>query len=192
MFSRVVSAFVTSVMRWRATEWNRVCYTRSHAGSHAGSGKANRSHASCQRYRGLSLSSNNTYDQTGTTSSIEADIINLLVLTGYTEVSISLMNQMIGTMKPLFPEVPDEAWARFMSKVDTVELLQMIVPIYKKHVTHEEVKQLIVFYETPLGSRLISIQPALALESMIAGEEWGRRLGEQVAIQLIIEGYKPK
>ena len=79
-----------------------------------------------------------------------------------------------------------------MSKVDTVELLQMIVPIYKKHVTHEEVKQLIVFYETPLGSRLISIQPALALESMIAGEEWGRRLGEQVAIQLIIEGYKPK
>ena len=60
----------------------------------------------------------------------------------------------------------------------------MIIPIYEKHFTHEELKQLIAFYESPIGKKLIKVQPQIMMESMAAGEEWGKKLVQKAMEKL--------
>jgi hypothetical protein len=43
-----------------------------------------------------------------------------------------------------------------------------------------ELRELIRFYETPLGQKMIAELPALTRESMAAGQELGRRLAERL------------
>jgi hypothetical protein len=66
----------------------------------------------------------------------------------------------------------------------------MAVPSYEKYFTHADIKELIRFYESPIGKKLISVQPKIMQECMVAGQEWGRKLGEKVAKKLQEQGYK--
>ncbi len=50
---------------------------------------------------------------------------------------------------------------------------EKVIPIYDRHLSHEEIRGLIQFYETPLGRRLVKVLPQIMQESMAAGEEWG-------------------
>ena len=93
-------------------------------------------------------------------------------------------------MKQAIPDVPEEFWTKFMAKVDASELTELIVPIYAKYFTHDEVKQLLAFYQTPLGQKMIANQPAIMQESMEAGQKWGGQLGARVARELEAEGYR--
>ncbi len=58
-------------------------------------------------------------------------------------------------------------------------MIDLILPIYSKHFTLEELEQLIAFNRTPLGQKVIAEMPMVMKESMSAGQEWGRQLGER-------------
>jgi uncharacterized protein len=45
-------------------------------------------------------------------------------------------------------------------------LIDQQAPIYHEHFTHEEIHQLIGFYESPIGRKLAQEQPAISLEAM--------------------------
>jgi hypothetical protein len=97
---------------------------------------------------------------------------------------------MLTPLKQAMPSVPDEFWARIMSKMDTNELMDRTVPIYAKYFTHDEIKELLAFYGTPLGQKVIATLPAVLQESMVAGQEWGKQLGQKVVDELKAEGYE--
>jgi hypothetical protein len=63
----------------------------------------------------------------------------------------------------------------------------MVLPIWAKYYTREDVKQLIVFYESPLGRKLVSVQPQIMAESMAAGATWGEALGAKIDAKLRAE-----
>jgi hypothetical protein len=69
-------------------------------------------------------------------------------------------------------------WKKFRDKVRTQEFVDMIVPIYARHCTQEEIEQLLAFDQSPIGKRMVEEQPLLVKESMEAGAEWGRKLAE--------------
>lgn len=120
---------------------------------------------------------------------MEKDIRELLYLTGVPEVGTQVMNQMLVPMKQALPEVPEAFWTRFMEKVDPDDLVDMSVPIYAKYFTHDEIKQLLEFYRTPIGQKVIGTLPAVMQESMAAGQRWGEQLSQQVIEELSSEGY---
>ena len=64
----------------------------------------------------------------------------------------------------------------------------MIVGVYEHHFSSEELRQLISFYQTPIGQKMISESPDLMQESMQAGRQWGGHLGASIATQLESEG----
>ena len=99
------------------------------------------------------------------------------------------MNRLVLTMRKGRSEVP---WDDFMAEFDINEFIEMIIPIYEKHFTHEEIKQLIAFYESPIGKKMIKVQPQLMMDSMTAGEEWGKKLIKRVKEKLREEGYEKK
>lgn len=119
----------------------------------------------------------------------KADIKKLLQLTKSGELGIQAMTQMIGTFKTTMPSVPTKFWEDFMKEIKADDLVNLIVPIYDKHFNHDDIKGLITFYETPMGQKFIQTQPAIAQESMEAGQKWGQELGMKVAQKLKEGGY---
>jgi hypothetical protein len=67
--------------------------------------------------------------------------------------------------------------------------LYTCIPVYNKYYTHDEIKQLIAFYESSLGKKLVEVTPLLTQETMIIGQKWGEKLGQDIVDELIREGY---
>jgi hypothetical protein len=119
----------------------------------------------------------------------QQDIRKLLVLTGSAQLGMQVMSQLMQQFKASRPGVPEKFWEDFMKKVRVDDLIDLIVPIYDKHLQHAEVKDLIKFYETPTGRKLVRVLPLITQESMVAGQRWGMKLGKDVASALKHKGY---
>jgi uncharacterized protein len=115
------------------------------------------------------------------------DIRKLLVMTGSAQLGAQVMAQLMQSMKKAMPNVPERFWADFQKEVRTDELIDLIVPVYDRHLSHDDVKALIRFYETPSGKKFVSVLPQITQESMSAGETWGRGLAERVIARLKAE-----
>ena len=61
----------------------------------------------------------------------------------------------------------------------------LFYPIYHNHFTHQELKELIAFYKTPLGQKVLKELPLLTQEGMEAGSRWGTSLGPAIQERLL-------
>jgi len=112
----------------------------------------------------------------------DKDIRKLLEVTQGSELGMQMMDQMIDAMKLQMPQVSDAFWVEFRKEVNGDELIDMIVPIYSKYFTHDDIKALLEFYDTPVGKKFIAVQGDIMTESMEAGQQWG----QQVAVRAIM------
>lgn len=119
------------------------------------------------------------------------DIRRVLILTGSDKLALQVMQQMIVQFKEALPQVPDAFWTEFMTEVNPSEIVELAVPIYAKHLTHDDIKELLRFYESPVGAKYVSVLPQITQESMLAGQTWGGMLGERVLNKLKEKGYTP-
>lgn len=113
-----------------------------------------------------------------------SDIKALMVSTGMSDMAKQMAGQVINMQKQNNPDVPAEFWDKFMAEMNMDELMDLMVPIYDKYYTQEEIKGLTEFYQTELGKKTISVMPSLMQESMVAGQQWGMKLGQRVADQI--------
>lgn len=58
-----------------------------------------------------------------------------------------------------------------------------------KHLTHSDVKELIQFYESPLGKKLTAATGKITSESMQMAQTWGMGLGNKINGYLQEKGY---
>jgi hypothetical protein len=93
------------------------------------------------------------------------------------------------TFQRALPQVPTEVWEKLRSKIDAKSLVESVIPIYSNHYTDKEILELIEFYQTPLGQKVISESSAILSESMAAGQEWGKRIANQIIQELRALGY---
>lgn len=102
------------------------------------------------------------------------------------------LNQMTSMFRQQQSNVPDEFWNELATEINKdalSRLLDLILPVYQKHLTHADLLQLIAFYESPVGKKFAEKSPLIVQESMIAGQEWGRQIGEKVVNKLKEKGY---
>ncbi len=127
----------------------------------------------------------------------EADIRRLLELTGAKGLVKQTMDSMEGSIKPLLAsalppgeyrdKLIDLFFAKFQSKANPKALLDLAVPLYDKYLSHEEIKGLIQFYQTPLGQKTITVLPKLTGEMAELGKQWGQDLGQQCMREVLAE-----
>jgi uncharacterized protein len=117
------------------------------------------------------------------------DIIRLLRISGTEKLTDQMLDVLIPQFKQLVPGIPDAFWAKFREKMNINEFILASVPVYSKYYTHDEIKQLIIFYESPLGKRMIEVTPLLTQETMSIGQKWGEKLGQEIFNELIKDGY---
>lgn len=107
----------------------------------------------------------------------------------------AIVNQMITMFKQQQSGAPAEFWDEFaaeMNKDAVGQLVDMLTPIYQKHLTEADLQSVISFYETPVGKKFAEKTPLITQESMLAGQEWGKQIGERVVEKLQAKGYLKK
>lgn len=55
-------------------------------------------------------------------------------------------------------------------------LREQLIPIYSRHYSAAEIRQLIAFYKSDLGKKTIAVMPLIAKDSMTAGQVWANAL----------------
>jgi hypothetical protein len=74
--------------------------------------------------------------------------------------------------KAMIPSVPDEKTQKFidlvnqrlLQKMTTVDYAGLFVPVYDKYFTVDDIKVLIAFYESPVGTKVLKLQSPMMME----------------------------
>ncbi|MFO1393688.1 MAG: DUF2059 domain-containing protein [Steroidobacteraceae bacterium] len=142
-------------------------------------------------------------DEAPVSEEFRADVDHLLDMTGAMEVGkrmgVAAATQITAQVKQRHPELPARAIDLIPTAVDEVidenmgSLRLSLVALYAKYFTDAEVKQMIQFYSTSLGSKLIRVMPLLGEDSVRLGMQWAQTVAPQlepkVAEMLRAQGF---
>ncbi len=129
----------------------------------------------------------------------EADIHRLLDLAGTKTAMTQIMDGMEKNIRPLMTsslppgdyraKLIDLFFEKFQdhSKAEMQQLLDSAVPLYDKYFSHEDIKGLIQFYQTPLGQKTLSVLPKLSTEIQGEGMKLGEKLGRESMMEVFSE-----
>jgi uncharacterized protein len=119
----------------------------------------------------------------------EADIRKLVEVSGTLKVvtlmTQSAVDQMIESLRASRSDLPaglldslkSDVMGIFSERIsEKGGLLDMILPLYNREFTHEEIKGLLAFYQSPLGQKVILSLPIITQESMKVGQKWSEAL----------------
>jgi hypothetical protein len=124
--------------------------------------------------------------------SYKSSLTKLIQVSGSEAAYKGAINQMISMFKQQQSNVPQEFWNEFTIEVNKNainQLVNLVLPIYQKHLTEADLLSVIAFYETPAGKKFAEKTPLITQESMVAGQEWGKQIGQKVVDKLKEKGY---
>lgn len=119
------------------------------------------------------------------------EIQKTLRLVGMEKLMTQMKTQMFTMFREKAKDVPEEYWKRAESKFDMAELIQLIIPLYDKYYTIEDLKALNAFYESAVGQKVLSTLPQITQESMKIGQAWGEEVAKRVEREVQAE-FKEK
>jgi hypothetical protein len=107
----------------------------------------------------------------------------MLIASGAENTFKASITQMFGMMKQQQPQVTNDFWVSLedeMLKTSITDLIDLLVPIYQKHLSLDEINQLTAFYGSPIGKKFAEKTPLITQESMAAGQQWGMKIGQKI------------
>jgi len=132
-----------------------------------------------------------------------ADIKKLLIVSGIHE-QMSYMKQNIinsygKAVSMTYPKIPAPFWDEFDGLIkpkEVDELINRVVLVYDKHMSHEVIKELIKMFDTDFWKEWKEKMPKISREAGAVGSQWGQDLTQTEAfsnkIDNLIEKYELK
>ena len=127
----------------------------------------------------------------------KADIRQLLEITGAANLATQTMDDMEKNMRPMISgalppgeyrdKLVDLFFEKFRTKRNPEHLMDIIVPIYAKYYSDDDIKELIAMYQTPIGRKMLTVLPQIAAESTAAGKTWGEQIGRESMLEVLNE-----
>ncbi|MEQ8313028.1 MAG: DUF2059 domain-containing protein [Gammaproteobacteria bacterium] len=117
----------------------------------------------------------------------------------FADLFVTQMSQGLRQARPDIPPrafviIREETMATLQEELESGSMEDLVVPIYAKYFTLEEVQELLAFYRTPIGRKTVEVMPVLTQESMQVGQSWGMAIGpvigQRVAERLAEEGIE--
>jgi hypothetical protein len=102
------------------------------------------------------------------------------------------IKQMFVMFKQQYSTVDASIWSELekeFSEATINDLTEMLVPVYLKYMTKEDLEEMIKFYQTPVGSKFAKNTPLIMQESMQVGQKWGMKIGEDFKKKMKEKGY---
>ena len=129
----------------------------------------------------------------------ERDIKRLLDVSGILDrlsyMQESLLNNVSMMVTAPFPKVPDAFWGEFnqlIGKKEMDNLIDRVIPVYDKHMSHETIKKLITMFKTPFWDEWKEKMPQISREAGVIGSEWGREHTQSEAFNKKLQGLIKK
>lgn len=110
-----------------------------------------------------------------------ADIRRLLDLTGTRDMVDGMKSSMLEQFRRNAPGMPDGMLTELMAELKADDLVESMIPVYSKHFTGADIKQLIAFYQSPFGKKVLREMPQIITESNEVGARWGEGVVQRVA-----------
>ena len=127
-------------------------------------------------------------------SAKEADIRQLMDVTGAKDLGRQLMEAGIAQFRasvtdsqpdnPRAKQFADAFAQRFEKHFDPRALTETVIPIYDKRLSNEDLKQLLAYYQSPFGQRMLKVLPEVARESQAAGFKLGQKAAQDAMEEL--------
>lgn len=123
-------------------------------------------------------------------SSKAVKIKQLMELTGTGKMAVQVVDQIISTTAVRNPKVDPKFWEEFSKSINPEDMINLIIPVYERFYSEEDIDNMIIFYNTPTGKKMIQVLPDLTQESMRVGQQWGMKIAEDIMKKLKDKGYK--
>jgi hypothetical protein len=102
----------------------------------------------------------------------------LLEVTGAANLGKQVADGMMESFRKM-SSLPPGFIDRFKQNLKPEAFVELIVPIYMRHLDRETIIAAIRFYRSAPGQRIVSTLPAVTAESMEAGKTWGAELARK-------------
>ncbi|HTO35496.1 MAG: DUF2059 domain-containing protein [Flavobacteriaceae bacterium] len=104
-------------------------------------------------------------------STFKDDVIKFLQISGSNA-------QMDVAKKQILGMIPEAKHAEFNKEFDATmpSFYDKVAEVYMKEYTHDDLKQMIKFYESPIGKKISAKAGTIYEQSMLVGQEWGMEL----------------
>jgi hypothetical protein len=134
----------------------------------------------------------------------DQDIRHLLEITNATSMSADLATstskQLVDMLKAA--NVPERGYDIVRREVKAVAdeqgpaLLDQVVALYARHFSADEIRQLVTFYESPLGRKTVAEMPQIMEDTFALGQAWNKKtapmIDRRVTAALTKEGLLPQ
>ena len=97
----------------------------------------------------------------------------------------SAKNQLIPTNPQLagpLTEVANQLHKEYGPK--RAELLDIVAKTYAQHFTEQELKDILAFYQSPAGKKMLTVQPRVIDASMGFAQTWANKLSDEVIAKI--------
>ena len=122
-----------------------------------------------------------------------ADIQALIKISGADKqarrMGMLVVQQMARAMREARPDLPSRAFEIVEQEVkSTIEagidapdgLIARLVPVYGEFFDHEEIKQLLAFHRSPIGTKMATVQEDMFKQGVQAGRDWSEAMRPQL------------
>jgi len=107
-------------------------------------------------------------------------IKSLMRQTGSGDIGVQMMDQMLPALKKMVPDAPEKFWTDVMKEVNANEIEDLVIPVYQKHLSAQDIEAITAFYQTPAGKKLLKVQPEIMKETFAIGQEWGQGVAREI------------
>lgn len=98
------------------------------------------------------------------------DVVNYIKLSGSAA-------QVTAVLDPMLAKLPvsENDKVSIKKEIETTlpSLYDKMATVMMKHYTHDDIKKMIEFYNSPVGKKIQEVTPKMVHDQMQAGQEWG-------------------
>ena len=110
------------------------------------------------------------------------------VVTGVIEYHKNLLIQSNPNLSKDLNEVAQKLHAEMAPR--RAELQLEVVRIYAQHFTEQELKDVLAFYKTPVGRKLVTEEPKVLEDTMKRADQWSAKFAEEIMAKMRAEMKK--
>jgi hypothetical protein len=116
-------------------------------------------------------------------------IQQLMEVTGSARLGMQVLTNITTTYKNIYPDASSDFWDELMKETNPQVLVDLVIPVYDRNFSDDDIVQLTAFYQTPIGKKVVEKMPAIVQESMQIGSAWGKQISEKVMQKIKQKGY---
>lgn len=117
--------------------------------------------------------------------------LEVMEVTGATAYGEEVARGLVAPLRPYFPTVSEELWKELAARFDVGEIVELSIPIYTRNFDEQELAELVEFYRSPLGRKVIDRMPIVMQESMVAFNRWNEEKLHEAIETLKQKGHEP-